>query len=103
MSSPPRPSPPPPGPTSPNRFTPLNRNTAGADRDAPGAGRLADINESGLTRGGRAKTKLTMKPVTRAVKKEHVEAIQTTLVLKSLNVADGSQHHHREAGDVDEV
>ena len=103
MSSPPDPPKSAPSPTSPVHFTPVNRNPSGGDRDAPGAGRLADISESGLTRGGRAKTKLTMKPVTRTAKKEPVDGMQATTVGCSLDVADSSQLHHREAEDVDEA
>ena len=94
MSSPPGPSTPPQGPGTPARFAPMNRNPSGGDRDAPGAGRLADINESGLTRGGRAKTKLTMKPVTRMAKKEAIEAAQSAPVVPVYEFADGRLVHH---------
>ena len=83
MPSPPDPSRSPPDVGKPTRFTPMSRNHRGGDRDAPGVGRLANINESGLTRGGREKTKLTMKPVTRATKKESVEAPQSAPVVES--------------------
>jgi hypothetical protein len=103
MSSPPGTSTPPQGSGNPVRFTPMNRNPSGGDRDAPGAGRLADINESGLTRGGRAKTKLTMKPVTRTAKKEAIETAHSSPVVDFSGVADGRLVHHREVEDVDEA
>jgi hypothetical protein len=103
MSSPPGPSTPPQGPGNHARFTPTNRNLSGGDRDAPGAGRLADINESGLTRGGRAKTKLTMKPVTRTTKKEAIEPAQSAPVVNFEEVADSRPIHHREVEDGVEV